>query len=135
MLASLVSACLLLIALGVITWEAVGRLQEPAAVGSTQIIVVAAIGVVLGGIVIGATGWGWVDPVLSLLIVVVILIGTWGLSTTEVALTAHLVTPSGYPGTEVVQELAGGLRDRFGVDHATLQIEVDDPGHGCALER
>lgn len=96
-------------------------------------------GVVLAGIAIVATGWLWFNPVVSLIIVVVIVVGTWqllqdsvnlaldavpagieplavrtylaelsgvaqvhdlyiwGMSTTETALTAHLVMPKGIP--------------------------------------
>lgn len=99
------------------------------------------LGVVLVGFAIVFTGWLWLDPVVSLMIVVVVVIGTWqllkdslelalnavpqgieplavrtylaerpgvtqvhdlhlwGMSTTETALTAHLVVPSGHPGT------------------------------------
>ena len=56
----------------------------------------------------------------------------WALSTTEVALTAHLVMPGGYPGTDTQAAITAGLHREFGIDHATLQIEVADPGHGCS---
>lgn len=98
------------------------------------------MGAVLAGIAIIATGWLWVDPVMSLIIVAVIVVGTWqllqesvnlvtdavpagieplavrtyltelpgvagvhdlhiwGMSTTETALTAHLVMTAGHPG-------------------------------------
>ena len=98
------------------------------------------LGAVLAGIAIVATGWLWFDPIMSLIIVVVIVLGTWQLfqeslnlitdavpasieplavrsylaelpgvagvhdlhiwamSTTETALTAHLVMPTAYPG-------------------------------------
>jgi len=115
-LASLTSAILLLIALGAIAWEALGRFSDPQAVDGMTVIVVAGIGVVINtvtallfmegqkddlnirgaylhmaadagvslgvviaGIAIMYTGWLWLDPVISLLIVLVILIGTWGL--------------------------------------------------------
>lgn len=115
-IASLLSAILLLVAMGGIAWEAFGRLFNPQEVEGKLIIVVAAIGVVintatamlfmsgqktdlnikaaylhmaadagvsLGVVIIGIaillTGWIWLDPVISLLIVVVILISTWGL--------------------------------------------------------
>lgn len=57
----------------------------------------------------------------------------WALSTTETALTAHLVMPGGDRGTAFLEDAARGLRREFGIDHATLQVETDDPGHGCAL--
>ena len=112
-MASLISAILLLVALGAITWEAIGRLFNPKPVEGMVVIVVAAIGVVINtitallfvsgqkhdlnirgaflhmaadagvslgvvvaGIFILIKGWLWVDPVISLVIVIVILIGT-----------------------------------------------------------
>jgi cobalt-zinc-cadmium efflux system protein len=37
-------------------------------------------GVVVAGLLIAATGWTWIDPVTSLIIVAVIAVGTWGLA-------------------------------------------------------
>ncbi|MBN8956885.1 MAG: cation transporter [Rhizobiales bacterium] len=133
------------------------------------------VGVVLGGIVILMTGWNLIDPILSLLISVVIVWGTWNLlrestqlamnavpsrivasevreslaqlpgvvsvhdlhiwamSTTEIALTAHLVMPSGHPGDAFLVETCHMLDHRFGIAHPTLQIELSDAG-ACALE-
>ena len=124
-------------------------------------------GVVIAGLVILSTGWLWLDPVVSLVIVAVIVAGTWGLlrdslamslgavpreiepgtvqaflekqtgvesvhdlhiwpmSTTETALTAHLVTPAGHPGDAFILGVAEELRHHFGIGHATLQIETD----------
>jgi cobalt-zinc-cadmium efflux system protein len=135
------------------------------------------LGVVASGAAILATGWAWLDPVVSLLIAVVILAGTWGLlreafdlaldavppgidaaavrehlatlpgvtavhdlhiwalSTTEVALTAHLVKPDPRDDDLLVARAAGELRERFGIGHATLQWERADgdcPGAPCA---
>ena len=123
-------------------------------------------GVVVGGIVLRYSGWQWLDPLLSLAIVAVILIATWGLlrdsvnlalagvpagidmagvreflgersgvaevhdlhvwamSTSEVALTAHLVMPAGHPGDRFLAELCDALEHRFGIHHATVQIEM-----------
>lgn len=115
-LASVASALILLIALGGIAWEALGRFRHPQEVAGMTVIVVAAVGVVINtltallfyqgqkhdlnirgaflhmaadaavslgvviaGIVIMTTHWYWIDPVVSLAIVVVIFIGTWGL--------------------------------------------------------
>jgi cobalt-zinc-cadmium efflux system protein len=131
-------------------------------------------GVVLAGLVILLTGWLWLDPVVSLLINVVIVWGTWGLlreslsmsmaaapahvdpdqvraflstragvaalhdlhiwpmSTTEIALTCHLVMPDGHPGDAFLHDLAGELAHDFKIHHATVQIEVD-PHAACAL--
>lgn len=57
----------------------------------------------------------------------------WAMSTTETALTAHLVMPSGYPGDAFLQRICGELRARFRIDHSTLQVETADPAHPCAL--
>jgi len=46
----------------------------------------------------------------------------WGLSTTETALTVHLVMPAGLPD-EDLQHLRHELHEQFGVEHATVQIE------------
>jgi cobalt-zinc-cadmium efflux system protein len=48
----------------------------------------------------------------------------WPMSTTETALTAHLVVPAGHPGDEFLAIAATELRRRFGIGHATLQIEI-----------
>jgi cobalt-zinc-cadmium efflux system protein len=130
-------------------------------------------GVVLAGILILLTGRTWIDPLTSLLIVGVIVWGTWGLlrdsmamslaavpsgidpaavraylagltvvtsihdlhiwpmSTTETALTAHLVIPTGHPGDGFLMETCEQLRQRFGIGHATLQIETETTR--CAL--
>lgn len=57
----------------------------------------------------------------------------WPMSTTEVALTGHLVIPKGHPGDSFLHETAQELQTRFGVQHATLQIEID-PDVVCPLE-
>ena len=57
----------------------------------------------------------------------------WSMSTTETALTVHLVTPSGYPGDAFNVELASELKSRFSIDHPTVQIETS-PAEDCALE-
>lgn len=132
-------------------------------------------GVVIAGFVILATGWVWVDPVVSLAIVAVIAIGTWGLlrdsvnlslhatppgieaqavsdylnelpgvsaihdlhiwamSTTETALTVHLVLSGGYPGDSFARNIAIALKTNFGIHHPTMQIETEGGGD-CALE-
>lgn len=132
-------------------------------------------GVVIAGFVILATGWSWIDPAVSLVIVAVIAVGTWGLlkdsvnmslhaippgidqgavsdflkatpgvaaihdlhiwsmSTTETALTAHLVVPAGYPGDAFTADLARELKSRFSIDHPTIQIETS-AADDCALE-
>jgi cobalt-zinc-cadmium efflux system protein len=58
----------------------------------------------------------------------------WGISTTEVALTAHLVMPTGHPGDRFLVEMYKTLHDQFGIDHATIQIELGDTDIPCKLE-
>lgn len=48
----------------------------------------------------------------------------WPMSTTETALTAHLVIPSGHPGDAFLHELAHELDHDFGIGHATIQVET-----------
>ena len=56
----------------------------------------------------------------------------WPMSTTEIALTAHLVMPDGHPGDAFLHELAHRLEHDFGIHHATVQVELT-PDAGCAL--
>lgn len=128
------------------------------------------LGVVIAGVVILLTGANWVDPVTSLLIVIVIAWGTWGLlkdsvklglnavpegisvvavreylvtlpgvaavhdlhiwpmSTTETAMTAHLMMPGGHPGDLFLREVAEELAHHHGIGHTTLQVEIT---RGC----
>jgi cobalt-zinc-cadmium efflux system protein len=59
----------------------------------------------------------------------------WGLSTTQCALTAHLVIPDGAASDDFLHRLSGELERRFGIGHATIQIERGDAEHPCgALE-
>ena len=133
-----------------------------------------ALGVVVAALVMVRTGWLWLDPAVSLVIVVAIAAGTWQLlreavdlaldavpahidlaaveaflaaapgvaavhdlhvwplSTTSVALTAHLVKPGAAVDDESLHGLAAELHDRFGIGHATLQVEAGD-GPECRL--
>jgi cobalt-zinc-cadmium efflux system protein len=133
------------------------------------------LGVVIAGIAMIYTGWYWLDPVISLAIIAVIVIGTWGLlresvqlalsavpanievaaiddylrqcpgvtdihdlhiwgmSTTESALTVHLVMPGGYPGDTFMDDIMQTLKVRFFVQHSTLQIELGTTTHACSL--
>jgi len=60
----------------------------------------------------------------------------WGMSTTDVALTAHLVKPDGKSDDILLAEAAHELHDRFGIEHATLQLEHGRcPGCTLAPER
>jgi cobalt-zinc-cadmium efflux system protein len=130
-------------------------------------------GVVLAGLGIVLTGWQWLDPLVSLAIVLVILVGTWGLlrdsvnlaldavppninvsevqaylaslpsvlevhdlhvwamSTTEVALTAHLVKPDPANDDVMIAQVTQQLRDRFGIQHSTIQWERVRANHPC----
>jgi cobalt-zinc-cadmium efflux system protein len=57
----------------------------------------------------------------------------WGMSTTEAALTAHLVRPEGSDDALLMRS-ARELHDRFHIEHVTLQIEHGDPAQPCRLE-
>ncbi|MDP3514424.1 MAG: cation diffusion facilitator family transporter [Sulfuritalea sp.] len=56
----------------------------------------------------------------------------WAMSTTEIALTAHLVMPGGHPGDAFLEKISHDLHHHFHITHPTIQIELDDPNHGCA---
>ncbi len=56
----------------------------------------------------------------------------WPMSTTETALTCHLVMPDGHPGDAFIGQTCSALRERFRIDHATLQIETSANGQ-CHL--
>jgi cobalt-zinc-cadmium efflux system protein len=56
----------------------------------------------------------------------------WPMSTTETALTAHLVIPAGHPGDAFLHELAHELEHDFGICHATIQVETVQSAD-CAL--
>jgi cobalt-zinc-cadmium efflux system protein len=213
-MASLVSSIVLLVALGGIAWEAVGRFFDPQPVAGTVVIVVAAIGVVINtatallfytgqkhdlnirsaflhmaadaavslavivaGFMIVWLGWLWIDPAITLLIVAVILVGAWGLlrdslnfaidavpasidlaavreylsgldyvidqhdlhvwalSTTEVALTVHLVVTAGQFDDVDLHGIQQHLHDHFGIAHATIQVELQGEESVCLLDR
>ena len=57
----------------------------------------------------------------------------WGMSTTETALTCHLVMPGGHPGDALLNGIAAQLHHRFGIHHATIQIELADTDETCVL--
>lgn len=201
-LASLVSALMLLVAVGIIVWEAVDRLQAPTPVAGKTMMFVAGLGVLINtgtallfmkgsshdlnirgaflhmaadavvslGVVIAGglilwTGSLWIDPLISLVIAVVIFLSTWGLlrdslnlafdavpthieahaveeflltlpgvtaihdlhiwamSTSDTALTVHLVMPEG--SDDAFLALASEqLSERFRIGHSTMQIEA-----------
>ena len=57
----------------------------------------------------------------------------WAMSTTEVAMTAHLVRPGAGLDDQLLVQACRELAHRFGIGHATLQVESGDPAHPCAL--
>ena len=56
----------------------------------------------------------------------------WPMSTTETALTCHLVIPGGHPGDAFLHGTCEELAHRFKIGHPTIQIETD-PATACAL--
>lgn len=211
-LSALANAVLLLVTVGGVAWEAIGRFQTPQPIESRTVMWVAGIGVVINGLsallfvkdsghdinikgallhlladaavslgvvavgfVVLRTGFNWLDPAASLAISLVILMSTWGLlkeslnltldavpehiepdevlryfeglpevqsvhdlhiwamSSTEVALTVHLVAKlTGSPPPRLPQ-IRAELEARFRVQHATVQLELPgDCGH-CSL--
>ena len=56
----------------------------------------------------------------------------WSMSTTEIALTCHLVMPAGHPGDAWLHDLAAELAKTFRINHSTVQIEID-PRLACVL--
>jgi cobalt-zinc-cadmium efflux system protein len=213
-MASLISAVILLVAMGGIVWEAFGRFADPRPVAGVTVMVVAAVGVVIntltallfvkgqhhdlnikgaflhmaadaavslgvviGGVIILQTGWLWVDPFISIVIAAVIFFGTWGLlkdslnyamdavpgkidmpaindfflaherveslhdlhvwplSTTEVALTVHLVVNDEHVDNTFLYNLQEELHHDFGIDHATIQIESINGENLCLLNK
>lgn len=55
----------------------------------------------------------------------------WGMSTTETALTAHLVMDREVCDDAMLTQIAGELHDRFGIEHTTLQVENADLRDTC----
>jgi len=135
------------------------------------------LGVVMAGLVIYYTNWFWIDPVISLVIVLVITIGTWGLlkdsfylsmdavpeginlkevetylrslkgvedvhdlhiwamSTTETALTVHIVKTDSEMNDEFITKTCVDLYERFDIDHSTIQIERSNNCIPCGVKR
>lgn len=201
-LISLLNAIILLVAVGAIIVESIGKFFNPAEVNGTLIIWTAtvgivingltawalsrqqqhdintrgaflhmladtlvSIGVVVSGIVIKYTGWSIVDPIIGIVIALVILVSTWNLlseslrmstdavpegfdvddiaqkiesqegvlnvhhlhiwpiSTTETALTCHIVIPEAAMLEEVTDRVKH-LLDDLGIHHSTLELET-----------
>ena len=56
------------------------------------------------------------------------------MSTTETALTAHLLRPANADADRFLHEACDGLAQRFNIGHATLQVETDDThAQACRL--
>jgi cobalt-zinc-cadmium efflux system protein len=55
------------------------------------------------------------------------------MSTTESALTVHLVVPEGYPGDAFMDDVARALDTQFSIHHSTLQTEQGTTSHACGL--
>jgi cobalt-zinc-cadmium efflux system protein len=136
------------------------------------------LGVAATGLIILFTGWMWIDPMISILILVVITVGTWDLfkksallsmdavpdninpddvrsylanlpgvtdvhdlhiwamSTTEYALTAHLIIPVCNSNDNFLVDTSDELCHRFGISHTTIQIEnnlINQESHNCPL--
>ena len=56
----------------------------------------------------------------------------WPMSTTEVALTVHLLMPGVEAHDAFLDQVNEELREHFGIGHVTLQVERGDAGHPCA---
>ncbi|MCX5870383.1 MAG: cation diffusion facilitator family transporter [Deltaproteobacteria bacterium] len=176
-LVSLGSTLFLYAAIGVILWEAVGRLRAPAEVNGMAITVVAAIGVVINtatallfmagrkndlnikgaflhmaadaavsagvvaaGFAIMATGWNWLDPLISIAIALVVLIAGWGLLKDSLHLTmagvpehieaeAVLDYLTGLPGVQCVHDLhiwAASTTENVLTAHLVMPAGGDD---------
>jgi cobalt-zinc-cadmium efflux system protein len=57
----------------------------------------------------------------------------WALGTNQVALSAHLFMPDGHPGDAFLHRIGKELDERFGISHATVQIELGDYHAECPL--
>lgn len=138
------------------------------------------VGVVVGGALVYFTGWLWLDPAISFIILAVVGYSSWGLlretvrlglqaapagievaavrrwllarpgvtglhdlhiwplSTTDTALTAHLVRPGGENGNLFLRDLQHDLQHEFNISHCTIQLEDSFPlmgTHGCCDEQ
>ena len=57
----------------------------------------------------------------------------WAMSTTETALTVHLVKPDGQINDELLARVCDQLQERFAIDHVTIQLECGNSAHPCKL--
>lgn len=58
----------------------------------------------------------------------------WGMSTTETALTAHIVKPDARVDDALLVEIKREMHKRFNIGHITIQFETGDAAHPCAQE-
>jgi cobalt-zinc-cadmium efflux system protein len=58
----------------------------------------------------------------------------WGISTTESALTAHLIMPGGYPGDDFMDNIRQTLENHYAIHHSTIQIEQGTARHSCSVK-
>lgn len=58
----------------------------------------------------------------------------WGMSTTETALTVHLIRSATQLDDAFLAQIRGHLREKFGIDHVTIQLEAGDPAHPCEMK-
>jgi len=58
----------------------------------------------------------------------------WAMSTTETALTAHLVRPGASIDDDLLRHTCDELKEHFSISHATLQVEAGNGAHPCALQ-
>ena len=131
------------------------------------------LGVVASGALILFFGFGWIDPLISLVIAAVIFLSTWGLlrdslnlavdavprnvdpeavraylmalpgvraihdlhiwpmSTTDTALTAHMVMDVFPANDRFLEQIAAVLQERFAIKHPTIQLERHDSEVVC----
>jgi cobalt-zinc-cadmium efflux system protein len=200
-LAAFGNSIFLLVAMGSLMWESIGRFKSPVSLDPNTIMIVAflgilinsataflffsgtkldlnirgaflhmaadalvSVGVVLAGFISLKFGFNWIDPVTGIAISIVVIIGTaklffqslhlmfdgvpdsvdfeevkkyllsrsgvsgvldlhiWAMSTTEIALTAHLQMPCGSPGDGFLEEITEDLQNKFHIQHSTIQI-------------
>lgn len=211
-LIALINTLLLLVAVFIITWEAAKRLGRPEDINSENVIIIAAIGivvngftawlfmkdkkhdlnirsaflhfmadamvslgVVIAGIVMIFTGIYWIDILVSFIIVAVILYSTyhllidsinlsldavpenidieavgsylrslpevsdihdlhiWALSTTDAALTVHLLTKR-QTDISFISNIQRNLDDKFDIGHSTIQVEFGEGNSNCEVD-
>ncbi|MCB9259932.1 MAG: cation transporter [Ignavibacteriales bacterium] len=209
-LAAQINALILLVAIGIIIWEAVDRIKSPPEVNGEILMIVAGIGVIINGIttylflsgkdtdlnikgaylhmladtlislgvvlsgfIIYMTNISLIDPIISIVIAIIILWGTWGLlteatklsldavpqsidlekirkyiqsisqineihdlhvwalSTTENALTMHIIVEKKENEDSLIKKINHHLKSEFNITHTTIQIEEIKCESGC----